>query len=649
MNIISFGIRAFPGIMFFGLAAGLLVKENSPVAALLFLLVAVLYFWPLGPIFGRRSLLFLSMPIPRAITWAKLLSYYRGFWGFALCSAAVGAFLDKDYRFGIPVLVLGMLFIYPLDRLVFSPPPLNPDGSRKAWIVVLRNIGLFVYMMGFGPDMNKDRAMDPIYFILHGVGLCLLLTHPVYTLLKGGKLSLATYPVVSRPLRTFTLPDSIRSSKPAPAPGNSLAPGPAPVPANPLTPAPAPIRPKPAAASILLQPRRDPAAPVSSAQNPVLRAPATPQSASPAAPKIPPPAAPRIPPPAQKTRKKPYSDAYRVRWSTFSTSEAQFNQWIRDFQADWLQAKEYRERLDKHRDPEELKNEWIEELTAYIREIQGRGQMHISPRKLQDFMGPFVDNVPDRITRIWKSDKQLRSLYNAMKKYASLRGSRGLYTIAPHIAEYRAMINLVKMFRRMQAKPAVIPATPPSAPAFPAFSTETFSTLSDETYFTILDYIILLGKNLESYKDLNEKFNEERYRDYFLPFLNAVSPHYSAKGEVFNRKGKTDILVCDNAGNNIFIAECKLWKGQAYLLNGIDQLLNNYVSWRDEKTAIIVFNRDVRQFSELLITATAAMEYHPLCKQAIGKRAETSWSYLFRHPNDENRTVRLELVLLNFT
>ena len=182
----------------------------------------------------------------------------------------------------------------------------------------------------------------------------------------------------------------------------------------------------------------------------------------------------------------------------------------------------------------------------------------------------------------------------------------------------------------------------------PSFITETISSISDKAYYQILDYIILLGKNLEAFKELNTKFDEERYRDYFIPFLNAISSQHSAKGEVFNRQGKTDILVFDNNGNNVFIAECKLWKGEAYLLDAVEQLLKNYINWRDEKAAIIIFNRDVRKFSELIVTATNAISKHSLCIKAHGQRKETSFSYQFKNPDDEHKSIKLELVLLNF-
>lgn len=185
-------------------------------------------------------------------------------------------------------------------------------------------------------------------------------------------------------------------------------------------------------------------------------------------------------------------------------------------------------------------------------------------------------------------------------------------------------------------------------PVDPSFLVETISSLSDKAYFQIIDYIILLGKNLEGFKELNVRFDEERYRDYFVPFLNAVSVQHSSKGEVFNRRGKTDILVFDNEGNNIFIAECKLWKGEVYLLSAVEQLLNNYVNWRDEKTSIIIFNRDVKKFNDLIETATKAIQNHPLCLKSLGQRKDTSYSFLYRHPDDADKIIKLELVLLNF-
>ena len=67
-----------------------------------------------------------------------------------------------------------------------------------------------------------------------------------------------------------------------------------------------------------------------------------------------------------------------------------------------------------------------------------------------------------------------------------------------------------------------------------------------------------------------------------------------ATGETFNYGGKTDILI-RYQGNNIFIGECKFWKGPKSYLETIDQILR-YVTWRDTKVAIFVFCKDTKKF-----------------------------------------------------
>lgn len=82
--------------------------------------------------------------------------------------------------------------------------------------------------------------------------------------------------------------------------------------------------------------------------------------------------------------------------------------------------------------------------------------------------------------------------------------------------------------------------------------------------------------------------DEEAIRTHFLLQLNG---HFEggASGETFNASGKTDILIRVN-NKNIFIAECKFWRGQKVFNDTIDQLLG-YLSWRDTKCAILIFNR----------------------------------------------------------
>ncbi|MEX0906636.1 MAG: hypothetical protein WD028_12990 [Balneolaceae bacterium] len=182
----------------------------------------------------------------------------------------------------------------------------------------------------------------------------------------------------------------------------------------------------------------------------------------------------------------------------------------------------------------------------------------------------------------------------------------------------------------------------------PEFINETIPALGDAAYFKILDYIIQVGNNLEKYPRATENLDEEGLRDYFLAFLNTVSKNYSATGEAFNKSGRTDILIQDTDGVNIFIAECKIWHGASKLNEAIDQLLERYVNWRDEKVALVVFNKDVTDFSSVIESAQKAVINHKNCIDLIEIRKQTSISYLFKHSDDPSKAIKLELLLFNF-
>ncbi|EKF55609.1 hypothetical protein I215_06612 [Galbibacter marinus] len=172
-------------------------------------------------------------------------------------------------------------------------------------------------------------------------------------------------------------------------------------------------------------------------------------------------------------------------------------------------------------------------------------------------------------------------------------------------------------------------------------------SLSEKGYEDILTHIRYYGKNLEKFKKLYDKFDEEGFREFFLPHLNSISKKHSATGETFNKIGKTDILIQDENGINVFIAECKLWKGELELLKAVDQLLERYVTWRDEKVALIIFNKDMKKFSELLTKASKKLTEHPLFDNYIGPTSDTSFRYLFKHPDDNSKKVYLELIVFN--
>ena len=136
---------------------------------------------------------------------------------------------------------------------------------------------------------------------------------------------------------------------------------------------------------------------------------------------------------------------------------------------------------------------------------------------------------------------------------------------------------------------------------------------------------------------------EEDLRSHFLVQLNGQY-HGRATGETFNYQGKTDILIREG-DRNVFIAECRIWKGEAELLKAIDQILG-YLHWRDTKAALLVFNRN-KAFADVLAKAPAVVQTHANCKKLIRQVSETEWRFLFASTDDPNRELQLAVLLFD--
>lgn len=180
----------------------------------------------------------------------------------------------------------------------------------------------------------------------------------------------------------------------------------------------------------------------------------------------------------------------------------------------------------------------------------------------------------------------------------------------------------------------------------PSASTTPFKpepTLSMDDYEHILNVVQNMTMVMERSPKTFKSIGEEDIRQHFLVQLNG---HYEgdATGETFNYEGKTDILIRKN-GKNLFIAECKIWKGAEVLKETIDQILK-YLSWRDTKTAIIIFNRN-KDLSNVLSQISDIVSEHPNFKREIDYDSETGFRFIFHHNDDENRELYLTLLVFD--
>lgn len=196
-----------------------------------------------------------------------------------------------------------------------------------------------------------------------------------------------------------------------------------------------------------------------------------------------------------------------------------------------------------------------------------------------------------------------------------------------------------RTFSAPEVKRKIAPTMPPasSAPYKPE------PVLNDDDYEHILGVLDNMAHVMERSPSAFHHMDEEALRTHFLVQLNG---HYEgqATGETFNYEGKTDILV-RSSNKNIFIAECKFWGGPKKLSETIDQLLG-YSSWRDTKTAVIIFNRN-RDFSRVLATIPETAKQHSNFKRELAGCTDTRFRYCFSHRDDANRELLLAILVFD--
>ena len=143
---------------------------------------------------------------------------------------------------------------------------------------------------------------------------------------------------------------------------------------------------------------------------------------------------------------------------------------------------------------------------------------------------------------------------------------------------------------------------------------------------------------LERTPSMTANLDEEKIRDLLLVLLNAQFEG-AAAGEVFNAAGKTDILI--RAGDrNVFIAECKIWKGPKTIRDALGQLLS-YLTWRDTKAALLPFIRSGEP-TTIITKSIAEIEGHANYKRTRDTTEDGERYNFVLHANgDPNREIRL--------
>lgn len=171
--------------------------------------------------------------------------------------------------------------------------------------------------------------------------------------------------------------------------------------------------------------------------------------------------------------------------------------------------------------------------------------------------------------------------------------------------------------------------------------------LSNKVYKDVINVIYQVGRAIERKPSLYLGKDECSIRDNILLFLETRYESTTGTSETFNRSGKTDILLkYAPDGSIIFVAECKFWNGEKKFYGAIDQLLN-YVTHRDTKTALIIFVTQ-KNFQGIINNIKNCISSHPKFHQYLNDTFDTSFSYLFHHPDDEDSLIYIEVMAFHF-
>jgi len=191
----------------------------------------------------------------------------------------------------------------------------------------------------------------------------------------------------------------------------------------------------------------------------------------------------------------------------------------------------------------------------------------------------------------------------------------------------------------LQRKPRPVTVTTPTPKA--AFTPE--PALNTTQYDEVMKAINRLATIIERSPATFAEMGETQIRDIVLVNLNADFDRH-ASGETFNAAGKTDILVSEN-GKNVFIAECKIWGGPKAFMSAIDQL-QSYATWRDSKTALLIFSRNT-DFTAVLTTIRDAVPTHPNFKKQLSVVSETETRYILRHRDDDSKEMLMAVTVFH--
>lgn len=249
-------------------------------------------------------------------------------------------------------------------------------------------------------------------------------------------------------------------------------------------------------------------------------------------------------------------------------------------------------------------------------------------KRLQSFVPAIRDMIPKFNTSMSEQTKE--AFNNRLAEIRRNQEAAGTLSKSKFSVRKRND-GTEKVIVPVERKPIPVPKA--AAPAAPKSAVQEY-LLEVREYDDICSTITSMAKVMERTPSVFAEMNEEPLRTILLVALNGIYEG-QATGETFNGVGKTDILI-RRGDKNVFIAECLMWKGQAYLTKKMSEQLFQYAMWRDSKTALIVFNRG-GNFTNVIQTMKETVKAHPQFVSETEWKHESGGRYIFRRHDDPQR------------
>lgn len=189
-------------------------------------------------------------------------------------------------------------------------------------------------------------------------------------------------------------------------------------------------------------------------------------------------------------------------------------------------------------------------------------------------------------------------------------------------------------------------------------SNELKEILLEKAYWDILSIFYDVGVVMERNPLPFVKFKENSLRNILLAVLSAFYKGIPT-GETFSVKGNSDILLFKEK-KSLFVCECKIrdYRGRHsdpnYIISDAIKQISKYLTWSDEKTAIIVFNK--RDDTTMMIKETKkqiqnSKDFLGFSKilESISISSDRILSFKLRHPKDIEKQFVLSYLFLNLS